>query len=174
MSNTNTILAGKVDDLGWIRCEGKCSFMNSPKLKAWSEEQLKEGTTHVVIDLEECTGMDSTFMGTIAGLAMRLMKTKGGLLEIADASEKNRISLVNLGLSSLMSINPESPVWSKDMVAIRESLSEYGNVGSTDRTKHVFDAHKILCDADESNNEKFSTVLDCLEAELHARDTPKK
>ena len=33
----------------------------------------------------------------------------------------------------------------------------------------MLDAHKLLCEADDSNDEKFSTVLDVLEAELENR-----
>ncbi|MEO1857531.1 MAG: STAS domain-containing protein [Rubritalea sp.] len=174
MSNSNIILASNVNGLGWIRCEGKCSFMNSPKLKAWADEQLKSGVTHIVIDLENCSAMDSTFMGTMAGLAMRLVKTPGGILDVASADEKNSQSLDDLGLSSLMQINPEAASWVGQEGDIRDSLTEYGQVNSTDRTQHVFDAHKTLCNADDNNNEKFSTVLDCLEAELLSRETPPK
>ncbi|MFC4991371.1 STAS domain-containing protein [Rubritalea tangerina] len=170
MSNSNIILAGNVNGLGWVRCEGKGSFMNSPKLKSWADDQLQAGIVHIVIDLEECTGMDSTFMGTMAGLAMRLVKTTGGLLEIASADKKNSQSLDDLGLSSLMTINPESPEWAGQEFSVRKSLTEYGLANSTDRTQHVFDAHKTLVEADESNTDKFSTVLDCLEAELLSRD----
>ena len=170
VSNSNIILASNVNGLGWVRCEGNGSFMNSPKLKAWADGQLKSGVVHIVIDLERCTGMDSTFMGTMAGLAMRLIKTSGGVLEVTSADEKNSQALDDLGLSSLMQINPESASWSGQEEELRKSLTEYGQVNSTDRTKHVFDAHKTLCDADETNNAKFSTVLDCLEAELLSRD----
>jgi anti-sigma B factor antagonist len=147
--------------------------MNSPRLKAWADDQLKSGVTHIVIDLEICTGMDSTFMGTIAGLAMRLIKTPNGLLEIASAGDRNSSSLDDLGLSSLMVINPTSPSWLGQEGGMRNSLHEYGLVSSTDRTQHVFDAHKTLVDADENNTDKFSTVLDCLEAELLSRDPSK-
>lgn len=170
MSNSNIILACNVNGLGWVRCEGKCSFMNSPKLKTWADEQMRSGSSHIVIDLEICTGMDSTFMGTLAGLAMRLIKTPGGILEVVSANEKNSQSLDDLGLSSLMQINPESPSWSGQELTMRNSLIECDQSHSSDRAQHVFDAHKTLVDADDSNNEKFSTVLDCLEAELLSRD----
>ncbi len=174
MSTSNTILTGKIDGLGWVRCEGKGSFMNSPKLKAWGDEELKAGTVHIVVDLETCTGMDSTFMGTMAGLAMRLAKVENGLLEVASAGSKNKQSLEDLGLSALMQINPEQPLWVDQEASFRNSLTEYGLANSTDRTQHVFDAHKTLCDADESNNEQFSTVLDCLEAELLSSGSSKQ
>lgn len=132
---------------------------------------LKDDCTHIVVDLENCTGMDSTFMGTMAGIAMRLAKTSGGLLEVASAGEKNSRSLEDLGLSALMHINPPAPSWEGLATKIRADLEVCEKGGTPDRTQHVFDAHKKLCDADNSNNGKFSTVLDCLEAELKARDS---
>lgn len=142
--------------------------MISPNLKIWADAQLSAGVKHLVVDLEVCTGMDSTFMGTIAGMAMRLVKSQG-LLEIASASDKNRQSLEDLGLSSLMKINPPAPIWMDKVAEIRASLEVQGLTRPNDRTQHVFDAHKTLCEADDSNNAKFSSVLDCLEAELQSR-----
>ncbi|MFC5051212.1 STAS domain-containing protein [Rubritalea spongiae] len=171
MNKSNIILASKREGLGWIRCEGKGSFANSPRLKDWSDRQLRSGLTHLVVDLEACTGMDSTFMGTMAGIAMRIARVEGGLMEVASANEKNSRSLDDLGLSALMLINPPKPSWEGEEEEIRSSLVELGAAGATDNTQHVFDAHQTLVDADDSNTEKFSTVLDCLEAELRARNS---
>ncbi|MGJ8672023.1 STAS domain-containing protein [Rubritalea sp.] len=171
MNKSNIILAGNREGLGWVRCEGKGSFVNSPRLKDWTDRQLRSGLTHLVIDLEECTGMDSTFMGTMAGIAMRLAKVEGGLIEIASAKDRNSRSLDDLGLSALMLINPSSPSWAGDEEQIRSALVEIGAQGATNNAQHVFDAHQTLVDADDSNAEKFSTVLDCLEAELRSRSS---
>jgi anti-anti-sigma regulatory factor len=148
--------------------------MNSPRLKNWADNQLKSGVTHIVVDLEHCTGMDSTFMGTMAGIAMRLMKCAGGVLEVASADEKNSRSLDDLGLGALMQINPSDPSWRGAEGSVRESLVELSAPGADDKTRHVYDAHQTLVDADESNAEKFSTVLDCLEAELQSRSPDSK
>lgn len=174
MNKSNIILASLREGFGWIRCEGKGSFVNSPKLKGWTDTQMGAGLTHIVIDLEDCTGMDSTFMGTMAGIAMRLAKIDGGLLEVASANEKNSRSLDDLGLSALMLINPPSPSWQGDEEEIRNSLTDIAPPRTTDNAQHVFDAHQTLVDADDSNTEKFSTVLDCLEAELRARNSENR
>jgi hypothetical protein len=113
--------------------------------------------------------MDSTFMGTMAGIAMRLAKLPDGVLQVTGANEKNRNSLEDLGLSMLLEIDPKDTEWQDDIIKIRGSLQESSLTRAVDRTQHVFDAHKLLCDADESNDEKFSTVLDVLEAELENR-----
>lgn len=169
VSTQNTILVGNFDNFTWIRCQGKGSFINSPLMKQWAESQIKEGIKTVVIDLEECTGMDSTFMGTMAGIAMKLAKKGNCSLEVADATDKSRRSLEDLGLSMLIKINPSDAAWKDNTATIRASLKEQSAIIQTDKTQHVFDAHKTLCEADDSNDEKFSTVLDVLEAELRNR-----
>lgn len=169
VSIQNQILVGKFDGFTWIRCEGKGSFSNSPQMKQWAETHVAAGGRCVVVDLEFCTGMDSTFMGTMAGIAMRLAKLPDGVLQVTGANEKNRNSLEDLGLSMLLEIEPENTVWRADTDAIRQSLKVHTVAGEVDRTQHVFDAHKELCKADDSNDEKFSTVLDVLEAELENR-----
>ncbi|SHK12282.1 hypothetical protein SAMN02745181_3323 [Rubritalea squalenifaciens DSM 18772] len=170
MSNTNAIYVGAFDESIWVRCEGKGSFMNSPLIKTWVDQQLEAGCKWVVVDLEPCTGMDSTFMGTLAGIAMRLNKLPEGKMDVISAGEKNSQSLDDLGLSALMSICEDEGDLAEKVKEYRPQLQEF-TPGATvgDRTQHVFDAHKTLVEADDSNTEKFSTVLDCLEAELASR-----
>lgn len=169
VNKTNIILAGEAGDLGWVRCVGKGSFMNSPRMKAWVDERIERGCVKIVIDLQECTGMDSTFMGTMAGMAMRLMRRSSGKIFVVDADVRNEQSLEDLGLGSLLCINPVAMGWEETKGEIRASLMECTETEANDRTQHVYDAHKRLVDADGSNNAKFSTVLDCLEAELKQR-----
>ena len=52
----------------WVKIEGKGSFLNSGNLKEFSREMLDRGYREFVIDLEKCAMMDSTFMGTMAGV----------------------------------------------------------------------------------------------------------
>src|SRR5450631_2319235 len=59
----------------WIRVEGRGSFQNSPALKEFSRKLIDEGRRKFVVDLKSCLAMDSTFMGTLAGLAIRLRDT---------------------------------------------------------------------------------------------------
>lgn len=145
--------------------------MNSPWMKSWVDERMGLGCKKIVIDLQACTGMDSTFMGTMAGMAMRLMKVSDGKLFVVDADEKNEQSLEDLGLGALLYINQPSMPWEDRKEEIRASLTECSEALENDRTQHVYDAHKTLVDADTSNSSKFSTVLDCLEAELKQRET---
>ena len=122
MSEEYSISAYRENEFSWIRCDGKGSFTNSPVLKDWCEREMAAGVTSIVVDLEECKGMDSTFMGTLAGLAMRLMKLPEGKLQIAAPSERSRKSLEDLGLDVLMEIDPQESSWRDSMEDIRAKL----------------------------------------------------
>lgn len=159
---------GNFEGFSWIRCEGKGSFLNSPAVKEFGETRIASDEKCLVMDLEACTGMDSTFMGTLAGLASRLSE-KQGTFQVANAGEKNRSSLEDLGLDFLMEIEPESPVW-EDVEEKAKGLLETKVAGMKSgtefHTRHVLEAHEVLSDANEENKKKFSGVVKLLGDEL--------
>jgi anti-sigma B factor antagonist len=160
---------GKFDGFSWIRCSGKGNFISSPAVKQCAEHCLQGGARCIVIDLDVCTGMDSTFMGMLAGLAMRLTKqTGGGRLEIAGANEKNSNSLEDLGLDAFMEINPCGALWNPQIEAIRTQLHRWTGhpLGIRERSQEVLEAHQILSAANEENAKKFENVVQLLEKEL--------
>lgn len=162
------IKVGKFEGFSWIRCEGRGSFLNSPAVKEFGESRIKRGEKCLVVDLNACTGMDSTFMGTLAGLANRISE-KDGLLQVADPGDRNRNSLEDLGLDFLMEIDPGEAVWKDVAEKARDLLKPKVagmKAGTELHTRHILEAHEILSDANEGNREKFSGVVEMLEGEL--------
>lgn len=149
--------------------------MNSPVVKAFGDERITAGETCLIVDLGDCTGMDSTFMGTLAGIAARLSVQEGGVLQIADTGERNRRSLEDLGLDFLMEINPPAAVWRGKVDAIRQALNPPpppGTIGQLQRARHILDAHQMLTGMSELNARKFEGVVTLLGKELAAADPP--
>ena len=151
-----------------MRCDAKGSFLNSSVVKQWADDQFVAGCNEFVMDLELCVGMDSTFMGNLVDIAMKATRA-GGVLQIAEASEKCVNLLEGLGVASLMEINPTSSVWEDCKTSIRENLVVVESSGPIDKVQHVFETHKKLCEADRSNEDKFNTVLDCLQEKMADR-----
>jgi anti-anti-sigma regulatory factor len=159
----------KFEDFSWIRCSGKGNFLTSPHVKACAEHCLAHGARCIVVDLSACSGMDSTFMGMLAGLAMRLTKqTGGGRLEIADSGEKNLASLEDLGLDAFMEINPSGALWNSCKEEIRSKLDPWAKEPTSlhDRGKLVLEAHKTLSATSAENAKKFENVVNLLEKEI--------
>ena len=91
------------DDCLWIRCTSRGSFINSPSLKTLADKYLDKGKSTIVIDLEVCPGVDSTFMGTLAGLARRCLGS-GGSLQIASPTQRTRAAMESLGTSRISNV----------------------------------------------------------------------
>lgn len=142
-------------------------------LKRFGEARVSEGDEVLVVDLEGCTGMDSTFMGTLAGLAMKLSKAGDGVLQVAGAGERNRRSLEDLGLDFILQIEPEGAPWQGRVAEIRSSLDPVtgDDTGATNeqRAGHVLEAHRLLSSTSDDNRDRFRGVIDVLEAELDSK-----
>lgn len=176
MTADNPILTGVFDGFSWIRCEGKGSFLNSPAVKAFGDERIAAGDALLVMDLGACTGMDSTFMGTLAGIAARLSAHDGGILQVADPGDRNRRSLEDLGLDFLMEIDPPAAVWRGRMEDLRKNLAPphtAGPLGQLQRTRHVLEAHQTLSDMNDKNAREFAGVVGVLESELSEKQANK-
>ena len=82
-----SILVGVTGNAVYIKVRGKGSFQNSPALKEFARQMLERGHRIFAFDLGECTVMDSTFMGTLAGMALRLRES-GGTLLVRNVNER--------------------------------------------------------------------------------------
>ncbi len=151
--------------------------MNSPVMKAFGDERIAAGENCLVVDLGGCTGMDSTFMGTLAGMAARLSTHERGVLQIADSGSRNRRSLEDLGLDFLLEIDPPAAVWRGNVDAIRVKLKAPAKAtapGQIQRTQHVLEAHQILAETNDKNAREFSSVVTLLEDELAEKQRQEK
>lgn len=147
--------------------------MNSPAIKTFADERMASGENHIVMDLQNCSGMDSTFMGTLAGIATRLMAGGEGGLQVAEPGERNRRSLEDLGLDFLMEIDPPEAPWRGRLDGIRTGLNppqSPAKLGHVQRTRHVLEAHQTLSDVNEKNADEFSGVVNLLENELSEKE----
>lgn len=170
-------------DCMWIRCSSRGSFINSPALKGIADKYLEEGGTCIVVDLELCPGVDSTFMGTLAGIARRCMAA-GGSVEVAGPSARTRAAMESLGLDMLLAIDPAEAAWQADLAARRAALSqdesamaESAGLSEVERTRHVLEAHNTLRSMNKQNDEVFGYVCETLEEDLQrqqssSRETP--
>lgn len=170
------ITCGVFEGFSWVRCEGKGSFLNSPLIKSFGEERLGQGELLLVVDLEECSGMDSTFMGTLAGMASRLSAVDGGGLQIACADERNRRSLEDLGLDFLMQINPSDGPWTNRLGEIRARLvpvAPSSPGAREERARHVLQAHEVLSGVNDRNAREFENVVGTLKQQLEDKSQPE-
>ena len=88
---------------------GTANFLRATKVKEFAKEAIRQkGVCEFIVDLDECDEMDSTFMGTIAGIAVRLRELgyERAIL-LVNCSERNMELLRNLGLDQLLNREEE-------------------------------------------------------------------
>jgi anti-anti-sigma regulatory factor len=158
-------LVARTAALGFIKVVGRGSFQNSGCLKAFYQQLLKEGVHKFVVDLELCTYLDSTFLGILLGLGLKLKESGKGLLHILNASPRNLELLKNLGLDRLISIDA-APA---SLNGIGEkSLEEMACPVPTreEAAPTILEAHEALMDFDPRNVPKFKDVVEFLREDL--------
>jgi anti-sigma B factor antagonist len=162
-----SILVGVTGKAVLVKVRGKGSFQNSPALKEFAREMFERGHRIFAVDLAECPVMDSTFMGTLAGLALRLRESGDGSLLVYNVNERNSDLLRNLGLNNLFEV--ESKVDSASSAGAAESaLSSDHDLSRLDHAACMIEAHEALVDADPENFARFKDVLEYLKQDLRA------
>ena len=157
-----SILVGTANRTVWVRVEGKGSFLNSTGLKEFAKEMINRGFREFAVDLMNCTVMDSTFMGTLAGIALRLRELGQGSLRVTNLNERNSDLLSNLGLDQLFVIEARNSA----PVAAQTPLAAAAP-DKTTQAQTMLAAHEACVEANEANAAKFKDVLEYLKQDLH-------
>ncbi|MDP9291878.1 MAG: STAS domain-containing protein [Verrucomicrobiota bacterium] len=165
MSTGAPILVGCTNDAVWVKVEGKGSFLNSTGLKEFTREMLGRGHREFVIDLRNCPVMDSTFMGTLAGVALRLREIGQGHVRVTNLNERNSDLLSNLGLDRLFAMGDGDVTPGEQIPQTKLDGTETSGREQTART--MLDAHEALVKADAGNLTKFKDCLEYLREDLH-------
>jgi len=164
VSTSTSILVGCNNKVVGIRVEGKGSFLNSGSVKEFAREMIGRGYREFIVDLANCPVMDSTFMGTLTGVALQLREHEQGRLSIINLNERNKDLLCNLGLNQLFVI--EDSVLNNGEAADQKPLQINPGADRTLQAQTMLEAHEALVEADAGNLTKFKDVLDYLRQDL--------
>ena len=165
MSIPSSILVGTTHKIVWIKVEGKGSFLNSAGVKEFAKEMVNRGHREFVVDLRNCPVMDSTFMGTLAMISLRLREIGHGSLHVTNLNERNHDLLTNLGLDQLFSMDASGARESGP--PLRNALPPAASADHSTQAETMLEAHEALVEADPGNLTKFKDVLEYLKQDLH-------
>lgn len=166
MSVASSILVGNMGRTIWMKVEGRGTFQNSPNLKEFALQMIQRGHRDFVVDLGGCELMDSTFMGTLAGVALRLKEIGQGTLRTVRVNVRNSDLLANLGLDHLFAVESEMNVTTPQNLNIASDVA----VGTDAQKESVLAAHEALVEADSRNVVKFKDVIEYLRQEIAETD----
>ncbi len=165
MSAHSLVSVGCLQDTVWVKVEGRGTFQNSGGLKKYAQDLIKKGYHHFVVDLQHCEMMDSTFMGMLTSICLRLRDEPDGRLEVIGASPRNAGLLTNLGLDQLFSVKQ---LGDSTAPAVPESLPAEPKENRPATSGEMLQAHEALTQAAPENAVRFRDVLELLQAEAES------
>lgn len=168
MTEKSTVRAGQFNHTVWVKIDGRGTFQISAGLKEYTRRMVMRGYRQFVIDLTGCELMDSTFMGTMAGIALRLREIGSGSLTVLHANTRNTQLLENLGLDHLFSFTLPPGVNLLPGDAPQPAAEIKGPSATPDgdaQREAMIAAHEALVEASPANEAKFRDVLELLKQE---------
>ncbi|MBM3858160.1 MAG: STAS domain-containing protein [Verrucomicrobia bacterium] len=151
-----------------VRIVGRGTFQNGQPLRRCAMEMLERGCSQIFVDLGQCQGMDSTFLGVLAGIGLRLAQGgKGGKVHVINVSARNVELLQTLGLDRLFDVNfigrdqtghafPEES--SFQMLPDSDLMETAKGLNKFDTANFMLEAHGNLIKADPRNAPKFQDL----------------
>lgn len=158
-----------LDHIAFVKIPGRANFTSSVDFKMLVTELRARGVDRYVLDLGECVTMDSTFLGVLAGIALRHVDGKRNnendklRLDLLNPNERIADLLENLGVMDLFHIlhqkNPCTllfePVSNNHPEPSREEVS-----------RTCLEAHQLLMQINPDNIPKFKDVTQFLAEDL--------
>lgn len=167
---TDTVYTALTKDTAWVRVVGKGTFQNSHPIKKWLLEKIEAGCLHIFIDLSECVSMDSTFMGIVTGISLRMKGLGREPVTLTNISAHNVRLLETLGLDKFINL--------KEKYDLDSSLNwEVLPIESMDKlaiTKHMLEAHEQLLSTGSLVDEEFKNVHTLLKEDLKKQINKKE
>lgn len=173
MSEDSSIFVAELGSYLWVRVDGKGSFQNAADLKAFAFQMIGTGRNRFVIDLNQCPMMDSTFMGTLVGIAIRLPEqSPPGELTVVNANDRNADLLKNLGLTKIFPVQTDTKGFEEQAREANELLQATPAVDLPveQRSKEVLEAHETLSEVSEENRKRFKDVVEFLRSDSARMD----
>jgi len=152
----NQLLYSESGNLVIVRVEGKGTWVESKPFLEFAKRKMEEGR-ELVIDLSDCKILDSTFLGSIAYLAL-----KKGKIEVFRPSKEVKRAIRTLGLGKIIK-EIEISREEQGKKILKEKLSP------RERAETLLLAHKSLIEVSPKNLPKFKDLIEMVEKELEKK-----
>lgn len=150
-----------------IQITGRANFTSSIDFKTLVNQLMQKGYTYFVLDLNECTLMDSTFLGVLAGFGLKVNAPqpdkKERTIELFNPNPRIADLLENLGVLHLFKIG-------QGTVCLPEETNPHDHPAASptreEVTSNCLEAHRTLMGIHPDNVARFKDVAAFLAEDL--------
>ena len=156
------------DKFSCIKIAGRANFNSSVDFKTLINELQNKGFHYFILDLCECTLMDSTFLGVLTGFGLKANQPQpdgrdGAGIELLNANARITELLENLGVLHLfrMTQRTQAPEG-----ITRSFIPEPCQPSKEEVTRACLEAHRTLMEVNPENVARFKDVAQFLAEDL--------
>ncbi|HEU5123201.1 MAG TPA: STAS domain-containing protein [Verrucomicrobiae bacterium] len=151
-----------------IKISGRANFTSSIDFKTLVNELMQQGRDYFVLDLSECTLMDSTFLGVLAGFGLKVNSPQPNepqrTIELFNPNARISDLLENLGVLHLFKVQQGAAVCLPEETAPHDLTP--ANPSRETVTQTCLEAHRTLMDLHPDNVARFKDVAAFLAEDL--------
>ena len=151
----------RFEKTAYNRVYGLANLKNAPVLSAFMETEIADGVVGAYMDLSECRGMDSTFMGTMVAVSNKLDSVGGGLV-ISNPTEHCARLLDMLGVAAVIPVRDDVTTPDVNFVPLDCDV----DLSQDKRMSVVKRAHEHLIALSKENESKFRPIIQAFEKEM--------
>lgn len=161
MKSKSFIRIARSKDAVFVGVVGQGNMNNSGTFRAFADRMVTAGYRNFVVDLAECRGMDSTFLGILFSIIQPPRGKKAPELIVVNPGPHNVKLLEGVGLAELIKIKREpTPIPGLSFEVLEDSTDPQM------RLQTIREAHENLLRLDRRNEEQFGPFLRALTKEL--------
>jgi anti-anti-sigma regulatory factor len=150
-----------------VRVQGKGSHLQTPGLRhVFDTTRKQDPPVRYIIDLDQCTTLDSTFMGMLASMAIHQRETCDAPMVLTNIQDHVRYLLQTLGLNFLLDMRSGPAAKAERLQPEAFKPADAPEMSTMDRIVMMIEAHEKLVDVDSGNEIKFEGVLKTLRESL--------
>jgi anti-sigma B factor antagonist len=165
--SSGKILVSVWEKAACVKIIGKVNFTSSIDFKTLFDELWRKGYNCFALDLSECTLMDSTFLGVLAGYGLKVNAPQPDkiqrTLELFNPSERVAELLENLGVLHLFNVT-QGTITLPEQTAAQDLAPASPSREEVQRT--CLEAHELLMQINPANVAKFKDVATFLAEDL--------
>lgn len=158
-------LAGEFEGNIFIKLIGNSTMRNSKTLEEYLNKILTGEKKDIILDFEECNYMDSTMLGLIAKIALKIKKIWLQEIIAINLDNSTLMSIKSTGIDKLLNLIESDNINKKDSEELEE-LENKDFDSKEEKTQHILESHKTLVNLNEENKLIFQNVVNLLEKEM--------